>query len=438
MINGLNRIAVVLSMVFIFTMTISSNGQKEIVSDNSGTTENPIILTMLIDNQTSLDGINSVITAAEEKLKIRVEIELRPGGSEGDNLLKTRLVASEMTDLSFYNSGSLFIALKPQQNFIDLTDEPMMDSVMDSFKSTVMVKNRVYAIPAATAMAGGWFYNKKVYSELGLKIPRTWDELMNNCEIIEEAGTQSVIATYKDSWTAQLLILADYYNIYSSYPDFAADYTAHKTGFADNPAAVRGFEKLSEIYERGFIGNEPLATGYEDGLNMLLNGEGAHYPMLAFILPILKTLDSEKVMDIGFFPQPGDSPDKNGLTLWMPGGISIYSGSKNIEAAKKWIEFYISPEGIKAYMDGQAPEGPFVIKGIDLPENVFTAVKDILPYINRGESVAALEYLSPIKGPSLPQISVQAGMNIETALKSAQDYDRDVEKQAKQLGIAGW
>ncbi len=43
-------------------------------------------------------------------------------GSEGDNIVKTRLATGEMADIFQYNSGSLFLALKPEQTLADLSD----------------------------------------------------------------------------------------------------------------------------------------------------------------------------------------------------------------------------------------------------------------------------------------------------------------------------
>ncbi|HEY9592992.1 MAG TPA: ABC transporter substrate-binding protein, partial [Spirochaetia bacterium] len=226
-------------------------------------------LTLLIDNQSALEGINGVIAAAKAKLGIDVTIDLRPGGSEGDNVVKTRLATGDMDDLSFYNSGSLFQALNPPQNFVDLTDEPFMKDVLDSFKQTVSVDGRVYAIPAQTAMGGGWLYNRKVYAQLGLKVPTTWAQLLANCDRIKRAGKVAVIGSYKDDWTSQLIFLADYYNVQARYPSFAADYTSHKATIAGTPIALRSFEKLQEIYKRGYMNKDLLATTYEQALKML-------------------------------------------------------------------------------------------------------------------------------------------------------------------------
>lgn len=395
-------------------------------------------LSFLVDNQSALNGIKAVIAAAEKKLNITLTIDLRPGGAEGDNVVKTRLATGDMDDLSYYNSGSLFQALNPPQNFVDLTDEPYMATVLDSFKSTVSVDGRVYGVPADTAMGGGWLYNKKVYAQLGLKVPTTWAQLLANCEKIKAAGKTAVIGSYKDDWTSQLIVLADYFNVQSKMPRFAADYTAHKATFAGTPIALRSFEKLQEINKKGYMNKDLLATTFEQALKMLADGSGAHYPMLTFALANIRTLAPDKANDIGFFAQPGDTPGSNGVTVWMPAGIYVYKNGKNVDAAKKWVAYFVSKEGVALQMEGQKPSGPFAIKGITLPSDVLPAVKDMLPYFDSGRTAPALEFLSPIKGPNLPQICVEVGSGIAAPLDAAKDYDKDVEKQAKQLGLAGW
>ncbi|MCS6759555.1 MAG: extracellular solute-binding protein [Candidatus Devosia euplotis] len=62
-------------------------------------------------------------------------------------------------------------------------------------------------------MGGGILCNIPIYEELGLSVPRTWDEFMANNEKIKDAGKVAVIQTYGDAWTSQLFVLADYFNV---------------------------------------------------------------------------------------------------------------------------------------------------------------------------------------------------------------------------------
>jgi raffinose/stachyose/melibiose transport system substrate-binding protein len=389
-------------------------------------------------NDVRQKAIDAVVAAFEAKFPIDIEFEYRPGGPEGENLVKTRLAANDMPDLITYNSGSLFQVLNLAQNFVDLSGEVLAARVLDSFKSTVAAGKGFYGVPMQPIPTGGIIYNKKVYADLGLKVPRTWTEFLANCEAIKQVGKVAVIAAYKDDWTAQLLLLADYYNVQAAAPNFAADYTANKAKFATTPAALKGFEKIQEVYTKGYINSEPMATTYDMAQEMLVMGEGAHYPMATWVLSGIYANFPDKINDLGFFALPGDSADKNGITMWMPNNISIPKTTKKLDAAKKFVDFFISDEGMAAYMSVGAPDGAFAVKGVKLPDSVFPAVKDVLVYVDANKTAAALEFLSPIKGPNLPQICEQAGLALKTPLECAAEYDRDVEKQAKQLMLPGW
>lgn len=418
----------------------TSNGDKNANQggEAGGDNQKPVTLTFLIDNQTSTVGYEAVAAEIEKRFNIKTEFELRPGGTEGDNLVKTRLATGEMTDLMYYNSGSLFKALNPEQYFVDLTDEPFMEPVMDSFKDTVSVDGRVYGVPARSTFAGAWLYNRDIYEELGLSVPQTWEELLANNDKIKEAGYVPVVASLRDSWTSQLVVLADYYNVHTVNPDFADKYTNNEAKFATTPEALRSFEKLQELYERGHFNDDATATTYEDALRMLAEGEAAHYPILTTSLTNIANTYPEAIDSIGAFGQPGDSADQHGLTIWISEGIYANKDSENVEAAKQWMEFFVSQEGVETYLSAIKPEGPMMIEGVELPEDVYQAVKDMQPYFDEGKTAPALEFLSPVKGPALEQITVEVATGISTAEEAAAKYDDDVRKQALQLGLEGW
>jgi len=133
----------------------------------SGTTfAQQTTLTFLIDNAPNTVASAEAIVADFEAANpdINVEIETRPGGGEGDNIIKTRLATQSMADVFLYNSGSLFQAINPAQFLVDLTNEPWQADVQNSFKQVVTAPDgTVRGAPFGTAMGGGIFYNKPIY-----------------------------------------------------------------------------------------------------------------------------------------------------------------------------------------------------------------------------------------------------------------------------------
>jgi raffinose/stachyose/melibiose transport system substrate-binding protein len=407
----------------------------------AGPSQAETTLSFLVDNSPDTVAAAEALAAAYQKKvpDVTVEIEQRPGGGEGDNIIKTRLATGEMSDVFLYNSGSLMQALKPAQTLVDLTGLGSQAHVAESFKAVVSADSKVYGVPYGTAMGGGIFYNKKIYQELGLSVPKTWAEFMANNAKIKAAGKVAVAQTYRDTWTSQLFVLADYHNLETAVPSFAADYTANKAKYATTPAAIKGFDHLKEVHDAGFMNEDFGAASYDDGLKMVATGEAAHYPMLTFAIGALKQNYPDNLADVGFFAQPGDDAAKNGLTVWMPPAIYIPLKSEHLEEAKKFADFVGSVEGCKIMVETNTVQGPSLVDGCALPADVPPSVTDMLPYFQtKGMTTPALEFSSPIKGPALEQITVEVGSGIRQPAEAAALYDDDVRKQAKQLGIPNW
>jgi len=401
----------------------------------------PVTLSYFVDDNNvtaaRLQGLIDAYTALHPNVKI--EIETHPGGTEGDNLVKTRLSTGEMSDMFYYNSGSLLQALNPADTLVDLSKEPFIANIQESYLPTVSQKGGIFGVPTEGTLGGGILYNKKIYSDLGLSVPKTWAEFEANNEKIKADGKAAPIcATFGDTWTSQLFVLADYYNVQKVVPDFAQSYTENKAHYADTPAAQAGFQHLREAFDKGWWQKDFGADKFEIGQQKLAEAQCAHYPMLTFAVGTMAENYPDKIDDIGFFGQPGADAATNGATIWMPAATYIPKTSKNIDEAKKFLAFIASVEGTEAMTKGVAPSGPYMIKGSKLPDNVPAAIKDIQPYIDGGNNSPALEFLSPVKGPSLEQITVAVGSGLNTPAEGASLYDQDVAKQAKQLGLPGW
>jgi raffinose/stachyose/melibiose transport system substrate-binding protein len=407
----------------------------------AGTAFADVTLTFLVDNAPSTVASAEALAAAytAEHPDVTFDIESRPGGAEGDNIVKTRLATGEMADVFLYNSGSLFQALNPTQTLAPLDDLAAQANILDSFKTVVTAEGAVYGVPIGTAMGGGILYNIPIYEELGLSIPKTWDEFMANNAAILAAGKVPVGQTYGATWTSQLFVLADYYNVQAAVPNFATDYTNNVAKYATTPAAMTGFDHLQQVFEAGYLNEDFGAATFEDGLRMIAQGEVAHYPMLTFAIGSIAETYPDAVGNVGFFAQPGTDAAQNGLTVWMPAGLYIPADSENIDAAKAFLDFVATVQGCDIQTEAMGATGPYLVKGCTLPDTVPPVVADMMPYFQtEGMTAPALEFLSPIKGPALEQITVEVGSGIRPAAEAAALYDEDVRKQAQQLGLPNW
>ncbi|MEU2281517.1 ABC transporter substrate-binding protein [Streptomyces sp. NPDC013178] len=405
--------------------------------DGSATT-----IKLLVDNAPdNLQAAKQLVKDFEaENPKIRVGVETRPGGADGDNLIKTRLQTGSMADLFTYNTGSLFQQIDPTKNLTPLTQDPYVKNLSKSFLPQVTVGGQTYGVPFGSALGGGVLYNKKVYAELGLKVPTTWAQFIDNSKKIKAAGIAPVIQTYQDTWTSQLLVLGDFHNVAAAEPGFAENYTANKAKFATDGNAVKGFEHLEQIHDLKLQNSDYASATLVKGLQMLATGKGAQYPMLSTVIGAIRTSNPDQLGDIGFFALPGDDASTNGLTAWFPNAFYVpksTTGDK-LTAVRKFLAFAASPAGCVSQGKASTPTGPYLVEGCTLPSDAPTITKDVAAYFTKNAQSPALEFLSPVKGPNLEQICVQVGSGITGAKSGAAQYDRDIRKQAQQLGLSGW
>lgn len=423
--------------------TVASGSSSEAVASTSGTTSasgdqdfSGVTISMMADTDTlaSNNGITAVIDAAEKKFGFTITMESRVGGTEGDNLMKTRLASGDMTDITLYNSGSLLGAVNPAQNFVDITDQDFVSTYDDTYKSTVTVDDKVYGIPLESTQGGAIMYNKAIYKELGLEVPKTWDDFISNCQAIKDAGYTALIGTFGDSWTSQVLFLGDNYNVIAANPDFAEKFEAGEAKFSTVKEATESFSKYGDLLD--FYNKDYLSAKYADGCEMLANKQGAQWIMLTQALGAINTDYPDVMDDMGVFAIPGDSADSNGLTVWYPSSWYINKNTKNLDACLALMKFWCSKEGIEIYTQNRMPNGPSCIKGIELGEDVPEAVRvDMQSYFDDGNTLPALEFLTAVKGPNCPNICQEVASGQTTGEEAAAKYDEDCKNQAIQLGL---
>lgn len=371
-----SALAVVLAVAMTVGTVPATVFAEESAKPYEGTT-----LTMWMSVSEYQDGTKAVLEKATEELGMEFEVEINPGGTEGDNILKTRCASGDLPDITNYNSGSLFTALNPKEHFLDITDEEMTQKFDDTFVSTVSQDGRVYGAPFTTTQAGAVVYWKPDYEELGLEVPKTWDEFVANCNALKEAGKSPVYLSAGDTWTTQVLFLGDNYNVLAKNPTFAEDFTAGTAKFASDEGALASWDKyadLTDMYQADYT-----AATYEDGLEEMATGQATHWFILTQVIPLMIAAHPEAEENIGVFAVPGDDAENVGLTVWEPNAWYINKDSENTEAVLAFLEFWYQEENMDLYINTYGANGPSCIKGYTLPESVAPAIREDICKLGR-------------------------------------------------------
>lgn len=413
--------------------TAASLAAQESSESTEADSTEPVTITFTVSDAVPRGGLDAVIAAAKEKLNITVELDIiASAGSE--DIMKTRLATGDMSDMFNNNPGAQMNAMLPEDNMYDLS--AYADLFDDTFVEAASYNGKLYGVPLGSSNGGVMWYNKTVADKLGIGVPKTWDEFLANCEVAKQAGITPMVGSYKDDWSSQIILLADYYNVAQADSEFYSNFENNKAKYATTPAALRSWQKLAD--SKNLMNEDYLATTCDVACDMLAKGEALYWPMLTQLLPTFAELYPDVINDIGVFPIPSDDPAISGITVWPSNSIHVYKESQNIDACLKFLDFYYSEEGLAIYEANNQATGPYHVKGMELGDNVYTAVKDMVPYFDSGKTVLAMEFFTSVKGPNCPAICVSCGSGMITPEEAAAQYDADCEKQAVQLGIEGW
>ncbi|MCR8644059.1 extracellular solute-binding protein [Paenibacillus sp. N1-5-1-14] len=216
-----------------------------------------------------------------------------------------------------------------------ITELGLKDKFYDLGEFTV--DGKIYGLPLA-GYQENVFYNKKIFADNGLQIPKTWDELMKVCETLKAKGIQPFAFGAKDAWA----ITMPMNTLWVRYggKDITAEIQAGTKKWTD-PGVVEGFKKFKELIDKGYVTKNSLALSNEQGYGEFQKGNAAMrfdgtWAGGAFTDPKF----SKVTDDVGFFQFPNvGGPGDNIVNASYSSGYG-YSSKVN-DAQKAAIKEFI-------------------------------------------------------------------------------------------------
>lgn len=390
------------------------------------------------------DALQAQLDAFSELTGCKIEVELLSSNSEESvYTLEVRAATGNLPDLFQSSIGAQLDKLDPAANIYDLSGQDWIyENVTSSYLDLVSdaETGAVYCIPLTTSNVAGCFYNKKVYEDLKLEIPLTWEEFLNNCEIIKtQTDKVPVVTPYSDGAGAQILFLSQYFYVHQEDPGFADKYTNKEIELHDSETFMRGLHKLNDLYVKQYQSDDPLAVSFEKSATDLANGDAVMTFSRTNILSTLSNVAPDKIEDIGFFPLPDTSADVRGVATWMPVAWCV---SKNIAPEKEacalaLMEYLTTTEAIDAYCEVTVPTGAFMLNGVELPDTISSAAREAQDWVAKS-STSVMEYSCNIKGSNMVTILQMAETGEYTPAEAISEIEKDNAIDARQKGVAGW
>lgn len=287
------------------------------------------------------------IIPAFEKANPNIHVVFAPSApAEYNAVLDAKLKAGTAGDLitcrPFDKSLELYNA-KQLVGLNDLSGLKNFDSVAKDAWSTDDGKV-TFCVPMASVIHG-FMYNKAIFKELGIAIPKTEAQFLAAADKIKKSGKyEAIVMGSKDQWEAATM---GYQNIGPTIWDgekgrkglISGATQYNKGGFLQ---AFQSLAKWKDYLPRGY-----QALAYPDAQNMFTQGRGAIYPTGSWEIGVFHQMNPK--LDFGAFAPYSIAGKKCVISDHPDIGIGLNAASKNQAAAKTFLNWVASDSFASLY-----------------------------------------------------------------------------------------
>lgn len=302
----------------------------------------------------------------EAQTGIHVDYQIIPS-DQYFNVLQTKLEAGgEGIDIFGGQSGKTDIALQlnVEKNAVPLTDEEWVKRMNPLSTEQVTLNGKVYGLTIWDTVGGSWVvvYNKKIFADNGIQVPKTYSDFAAACKTLLGAGINPIYEPISDGWH-HVLWFAEIGPTYeANSPGLVDALNTNKKKVADDNTMQLALQQLKDLYSNGCFGPDALSDEFANTEAKMASGKYAMtVNRLGLPAQIKAAYPDTSEDNYGFFLMPLADNQIWNVNPAAPTKF-IYSGSKHIDAAKAYFEFLTKPENLQYVLDN---EKQFVLLDFD-------------------------------------------------------------------------
>ena len=165
-------------------------------------------------------------------------------------------------------------------NLNDYLNDGTLDKLNPGALDFFTYDGGVYGLPFGKA-ASGFFCNVRLFDENNIKIPETWDELLEAADVFNAAGITPIITSSKDTWVVGMLFEGLALKAVGAERTVDALLKQNGGTFSD-PQFLNAANKFMELIDKNVFNNDMAAVTRDEALASMLGGKGAMYYMGAW------------------------------------------------------------------------------------------------------------------------------------------------------------
>ncbi len=269
--------------------------------------------------------------------------------------LKTKLASGECPDIinvQPMSAGNNAVYTLAEAGYLAPLDD-MTCLTLNGDNSGMTYNGHIYGITGGVAILGT-YYNKDIFEECGITSePQTWQEFLDDCQKIQDAGYQPIVMGDKDQYVIQFgLYQLAAEEIYSKNSDYDSQLLSGDAKFTDEDTWDRVLEMYKELYDKKYIdASQSLGLSASQAITEFIDGKAAMTIDGSFNVSAIMAEGAAGSFERGYFPLPGQD-GINGTATCLAGGFAVYSGSQYVDEIKEIMDWVFDgqSDGWKAFL----------------------------------------------------------------------------------------
>lgn len=334
-----------------------SEAQKEVktssgeMSAEGADTENgPVTIRLVhyMGEQTKRDALDQMLAAFSEAYPdIEVDVEVVASSSYVATY-KNYIAAGEAPDIMFGKPQTMTEFVEGGY-FMDLTGEACLENVLPILTDECKVNGGIYGFPI-DAQVKACFYNKKMFRDAGVEVPKTKTEFLEVCDTFMDQGIYPLVHPYNfihgvfhelDSYFTSMAAATGNEQVWLDSQNGVKDLTGNETV----KEALEMFSKLASYKDAG-----DTAVDQTQGVQNFAAGQRPMYINGGWLMG--DVLAASPDGEFGMFPAPwSDNPEENKLWVGIDDVFIVSSQTEHKDEVMTLLNFFASEECSKTWMD---------------------------------------------------------------------------------------
>lgn len=267
------------------------------------------------------------------------------------------IASADAPDVFSYDSGRTLLDLINADKVVNIEDafkalgicDVLNEGAVSLLKRLVGGKG-LYDLPMGWNLEGIW-YNKAIFSRLGLEVPRTWADLETVCRKLVDNGIQPFTVGGKDKWP--LTRFVNMYVMRRLGVDAMSEASDGKLRFTD-PGFVEAARVVQKMALDGYFGSSFNTTDPATATLRFLAGKAAMiYNGSWMVADLNDPKENTLGTGVGFFNVPLVSRGEGTMSDYSVNAGTILALSKDRydTATAGWAKFVFSKIGNQAMSD---------------------------------------------------------------------------------------